>query len=220
MKVSTHPAFLVALVLPFLVLANECGVVVEVRDECTTTDPISWTDMQNCQGEICAILTVGDIAAGNDTIDFLMKQDDSTCSFVRDVTATRELCYSAVPEEVTPIEVVPNAVPEEVTPVELVPATTPEEVVPKEITPEEPLTPAPKDDGGLTGGGVFLIIFFVTGFVYIAGGCAWNYLKGNRGADLCPNREFWGGLPGLIADGCRKMCHPFGSSNRHTEALN
>ena len=30
-------------------------------------------------------------------------------------------------------------------------------------------------DDGLTGGGVFLIIFFVGGFVYFAGGFAYNY---------------------------------------------
>ena len=36
-------------------------------------------------------------------------------------------------------------------------------------------TKAPGSDDGITGGGVFLIIFFVGGFVYFAGGFAYNY---------------------------------------------
>ena len=40
----------------------------------------------------------------------------------------------------------------------------------------EPNPPAPESEGGgITGGGVFLILFFVGGFVYFAGGMAYNF---------------------------------------------
>eukprot|EP00759_Apiculatamorpha_spiralis_P024078 PhF_6_TR27805/c1_g2_i7/m.40523/K10089/M6PR; cation-dependent mannose-6-phosphate receptor len=57
--------------------------------------------------------------------------------------------------------------------------------------------------GGLTGGGVFLIIFFVSATVYIGAGTVYNYkVKGMTGAEAFPNLEFWKGLPGLCKDGC------------------
>eukprot|EP01061_Rhynchopus_euleeides_P024103 TRINITY_DN3894_c0_g2_i1.p2 TRINITY_DN3894_c0_g2~~TRINITY_DN3894_c0_g2_i1.p2 ORF type:complete len:203 (+),score=58.22 TRINITY_DN3894_c0_g2_i1:61-609(+) len=58
------------------------------------------------------------------------------------------------------------------------------------------------DDGGLTGGAIFLIVFFVGGFVYFAGGFAYNYqAKQLRGSEAIPNAAFWKDLPALMKDG-------------------
>ena len=57
---------------------------------------------------------------------------------------------------------------------------------------------------GLSGGDVFLIIFFVGGFSYIAIGML---IKRQRfqaqGWDLVPNIDFWRELPSLMKDGFR-----------------
>jgi len=56
--------------------------------------------------------------------------------------------------------------------------------------------------GGLNGGDVFLIIFFVGGFLYVAVGMAYNYkAKEARGVEMIPNLEFWKDLPQLLKDG-------------------
>lgn len=56
---------------------------------------------------------------------------------------------------------------------------------------------------GLSGGDVFLIIFFVGGFLYVVIGMAYNFqFKQLRGVEMVPNVDFWRGLPGLIKDGC------------------
>jgi len=58
--------------------------------------------------------------------------------------------------------------------------------------------------GGLSGGSVFLIILFVGGFCYLAGGIAYKYqVKGTRGIEMIPNLDFWRQLPKLFMDGCR-----------------
>ena len=47
------------------------------------------------------------------------------------------------------------------------------------------------------------IIFFVGGFVYLAGGYFYNSSqKGLAGTDAIPNIEFWRELPTLVKDGC------------------
>jgi len=73
----------------------------------------------------------------------------------------------------------------------------------------------PNDNGGggsdpdgpsadsISGGSVFLIVFFVLLFVYCAAGAAYQFkMKDSRGLDLIPNLEFWKDLPFLIKDGC------------------
>jgi len=56
--------------------------------------------------------------------------------------------------------------------------------------------------GSLSGGDVFLIIFFIGGFLYVAIGVAYNYkFKGQTGVEMIPNLQFWKALPGLIKDG-------------------
>lgn len=63
--------------------------------------------------------------------------------------------------------------------------------------------PNPTNDEGLSGGTIFLILVIVVSFVYVVGGCLFNYFKnGLRGLDACPQKEFWFGLPGLVRDGC------------------
>eukprot|EP00659_Diplonema_papillatum_P015766 gene15766-24081_t len=56
--------------------------------------------------------------------------------------------------------------------------------------------------GGCGGGCVFLIIFFVGGFLYFAIGMAYNYrFKELRGTEMVPNVEQWKELPVLVKDG-------------------
>ena len=56
--------------------------------------------------------------------------------------------------------------------------------------------------GGCGGGCVFVILFFVGAFLYVAGTVAFNYFKqGKRGKELAPHPEFWLLIPGLIKDG-------------------
>ncbi|XRB11080.1 hypothetical protein RI054_02g08950 [Pseudoscourfieldia marina] len=58
--------------------------------------------------------------------------------------------------------------------------------------------------GGLGFGGTFLIIFFVGGFTYFAGGYLYLTQKvGLAGMDAIPNLQFWRDLPGLTSDGVR-----------------
>jgi len=55
---------------------------------------------------------------------------------------------------------------------------------------------------GCGGGCAFLIIFFVGGFVYFAGGFAYNYkMKELRGVEAIPQVGFWKDLPFLVKDG-------------------
>jgi len=56
--------------------------------------------------------------------------------------------------------------------------------------------------GGLSGGDVFLIIFFCGGFLYVVIGMAYNFkFRELRGVEMVPNVDFWRGLPSLIKDG-------------------
>ena len=56
---------------------------------------------------------------------------------------------------------------------------------------------------GLSGGSIFLILFFVGAFVYLVGGILFNkYKRGLSGSELIPNIGFWRDLPGLVKDGC------------------
>ncbi|KAF2076979.1 hypothetical protein CYY_001688 [Polysphondylium violaceum] len=64
---------------------------------------------------------------------------------------------------------------------------------------DSPLFCAPKS--GLTGGDIFLIIFFCTFGAYFIFGAIFLAIRGNRGADLIPNRGFWASFGSLIKDG-------------------
>eukprot|EP01065_Artemidia_motanka_P036300 TRINITY_DN44206_c0_g1_i1.p1 TRINITY_DN44206_c0_g1~~TRINITY_DN44206_c0_g1_i1.p1 ORF type:complete len:305 (+),score=96.76 TRINITY_DN44206_c0_g1_i1:61-915(+) len=62
----------------------------------------------------------------------------------------------------------------------------------------------PSDHQGLTVGGIFLICFFCSAFVYVAAGVAYNYkVRELRGAQVIPNVDFWKDLPALVWDGMR-----------------
>eukprot|EP00004_Rigifila_ramosa_P007937 TRINITY_DN19122_c0_g1_i1.p2 TRINITY_DN19122_c0_g1~~TRINITY_DN19122_c0_g1_i1.p2 ORF type:complete len:229 (+),score=46.03 TRINITY_DN19122_c0_g1_i1:3-689(+) len=58
------------------------------------------------------------------------------------------------------------------------------------------------ESGGLSGGSIFLIIFFVGTFLYCAGGVVYNQRQGVTGIEMVPNIQFWRELPGLVKDGC------------------
>jgi hypothetical protein len=64
--------------------------------------------------------------------------------------------------------------------------------------------PNPKDEG-ISGGSIFLIIFFVGGFVYVVGGIAYNMkAKDKHGMEAFPNHTFWFvQLPGYVRDGIK-----------------
>lgn len=56
---------------------------------------------------------------------------------------------------------------------------------------------------GLSGGFIFIIIFFSVCFVYFVGGIIYNKkIKGADGKELIPNFDKWELLPGLVKDGC------------------
>jgi len=60
------------------------------------------------------------------------------------------------------------------------------------------------DGKGLSGGSVFLIIFFVSAFLYVTIGCIYKRKKqGTTGIEACPNIDFWRELPGLVKDGIK-----------------
>jgi len=83
------------------------------------------------------------------------------------------------------------------------PSACPTSPAPPGPTPTPP-TPAPGGSGRLSGGSIFLIIFFVFGFVYFAGGCIFRRVSyGVGGMEACPNHEFWQSLPGLVSDGAK-----------------
>jgi len=49
-----------------------------------------------------------------------------------------------------------------------------------------------EESSGLSGGSIFLIIFFTVGFAYVAFGCLYMcQARGLRGMEACPNREMW-----------------------------
>ena len=54
----------------------------------------------------------------------------------------------------------------------------------------------------VSGGSIFLIIFFSAACIYFIGGfIARLILTRNRGCSACPNYEFWSDLPQLVTDG-------------------
>ena len=62
----------------------------------------------------------------------------------------------------------------------------------------------PGSGGGLTWGGVMVIILSVVLVVYVGGMVAFAYFRQNkRGKELIPNPDFWSSIPGLVKDGCK-----------------
>jgi len=66
---------------------------------------------------------------------------------------------------------------------------------------DSPMFCKPGSGSKLTGGDVFLIIFFCSFGAYFIFGAIFLAIRGNRGADLIPNRGFWSGFGSLIKDG-------------------
>jgi hypothetical protein len=62
---------------------------------------------------------------------------------------------------------------------------------------------APPESGGLTSGGIFVLVFFLVIGLYVGGTVAYNFkIKGLRGKELLPHPQVWGAIPGLVKDGC------------------
>lgn len=57
--------------------------------------------------------------------------------------------------------------------------------------------------GGLSGGSIFLIVFFVAAVVYLVAGFIvnWKVRGASPGTDAIPNVELWRQVPGLVVDG-------------------
>jgi len=63
--------------------------------------------------------------------------------------------------------------------------------------------PSGSSKQGLSGGSIFLILFFVGLFVYfVAGALVLKYKFMKEGLDIIPNRDLWASIPGLVKDGC------------------
>lgn len=62
----------------------------------------------------------------------------------------------------------------------------------------------PAGEGGLSGGSIFLILFFVFLILYFVGGFVFKTKrKGTTGMESIPNIDIWRRVPGLIKDGCQ-----------------
>jgi len=69
--------------------------------------------------------------------------------------------------------------------------------------------PYPEETGtGLSAGSILLIVFFVLLIVYVIGGIMINKLKMGVESmpEMCPNYQFWAGIPSLIKDGVVFSC--------------
>ena len=72
------------------------------------------------------------------------------------------------------------------------------------VGPQQILRISPGSGGGLTWGGVMIIILSVVLVVYVGGMVAFAYFRQNkRGKELIPNPDFWSSIPGLVKDGCK-----------------
>jgi hypothetical protein len=75
------------------------------------------------------------------------------------------------------------------------------------------ITPPPACSAGC----YFLFILALLAFVYVLGGCVYNYrFTQSVGVESCPHVDFWRGLPGLVVDGfnflrggCKRQGHNY-----------
>ncbi|XP_020625256.1 cation-dependent mannose-6-phosphate receptor-like [Orbicella faveolata] len=86
----------------------------------------------------------------------------------------------------------------------------------------------PLDSGGLSAGSILLIVFFVLLIVYVIGGILINKYKFGVQSmpEMCPNYQFWAGVPSLIKDGivftcgsiksgCSSLCQKCNKNNKY-----
>jgi hypothetical protein len=70
-------------------------------------------------------------------------------------------------------------------------------------SPEACARASPDGKHGLSGGWIFIILFFVAVILYFLCGCLFkHYRQGTMGLESTPNVDFWRELPGLLKDGC------------------
>ncbi|XP_047492649.1 cation-dependent mannose-6-phosphate receptor-like [Penaeus chinensis] len=66
---------------------------------------------------------------------------------------------------------------------------------------------APTPESGLSGGSIFLIIVLVTFCAYFTFGFFYlRLVRGAKGIEQIPNREFWFSVGNKLADGCGAVC--------------
>lgn len=60
--------------------------------------------------------------------------------------------------------------------------------------------------GGLTAGGIFMMVLLVALVLYICGGCWYRRTKeGADGIEACPHHTFWCSLPAIFMSGCGSL---------------
>jgi len=88
---------------------------------------------------------------------------------------------------------------------------------PCEPAPPSPPAPGPQKAGGMKGGEVFILLFFIFAGVYFVGGMALNFKQ--SGTPVVPHVDFWRGLPTLVAGGIRYVvsCGKSGSTGSYAQ---
>ncbi|EPZ33317.1 hypothetical protein ROZALSC1DRAFT_29586 [Rozella allomycis CSF55] len=79
------------------------------------------------------------------------------------------------------------------------PPSNPPNDKPNDEKDKSPENDAPK--GGMSGGDIFLIIFFVIAGVYFLGGALIRKQNGYSGIEIIPHFQFWSKVPSLMKDG-------------------
>eukprot|EP01060_Flectonema_neradi_P030086 TRINITY_DN42_c1_g1_i3.p1 TRINITY_DN42_c1_g1~~TRINITY_DN42_c1_g1_i3.p1 ORF type:complete len:233 (+),score=58.56 TRINITY_DN42_c1_g1_i3:66-701(+) len=189
--------------------AQDCSTLTINKQSSTCnlgSTPADTDTITACAATLCGLMDTWDMAHGADVNKRLMGSGYGC--YVEDGTGAGDIiCQGSSPP--TP----PTPIPPPDTPTPPGPPTPPTPDTPSPTGPTPPPgPPAPKKkDDGLTDGGIFLIVFFVGGFLYFALGAAFMYkVKGERGVNMIPNVNFWKDLPFLMKDGAvflkNKIC--------------
>eukprot|EP01060_Flectonema_neradi_P030088 TRINITY_DN42_c1_g1_i5.p1 TRINITY_DN42_c1_g1~~TRINITY_DN42_c1_g1_i5.p1 ORF type:complete len:187 (+),score=39.22 TRINITY_DN42_c1_g1_i5:52-612(+) len=156
-------------------VAQDCNSLTINKQSSTCnlgSTPADTDTITACAATLCGLMDTWDMAHGADVNKRLMGSGYGC--YVEDGTGAGDIVCK------------PNGAP----------------TTPSPTGPTPPPGPPSKSDDGITGGGVFLIIFFVGGFLYFAIGAAFMFkVKGERGVNVIPHVNFWKDLPTLMKDG-------------------